>query len=58
MRTDSPVSRAAEMVPLMVREVSSVMAPEATVPVTMPTLSVMAVTTAVVAGAVVSTVAV
>jgi hypothetical protein len=55
-RTVSPVARAAEMVPLMVREVSSVVAPEATVPVTMPTSSVMAVTSAVVVGAVVSTV--
>ena len=58
MRTDSPVSRSAEMVPLMDREVSSVVAPDATVPVKMPMSSVMAVTAAVVAGAVVSTVAV
>ena len=46
------------MVPLMAREVSSVVAPEATVVGKMPTLSVMAVTAAVVAGATVSTVAV
>ena len=42
----------------MERELSSVVAPKAMVPVTMPTLSVMAVTAAVVVGAVVSTVAV
>ena len=46
------------MVPLIEREVSSVVPPEATVPVTLPTLSVMAVTAAVAVGAVVSTVAV
>ena len=58
MRTVSPVARATEIVPLMDRELSSVVAPEATVPWKMPTLSVMAVTAAVVVGAVVSTVAV
>ena len=58
MRTDSPVSRAAESVPLMAREVSSVVVPVATVPVMTPASSVMAVTAAVVAGATVSTVAV
>jgi hypothetical protein len=54
----SPVSRAAESVPLMAREVSSVDLPEPIVPVKMPTLSVMAVTAAVVVGAVVSKMAV
>ena len=52
MRTVSPVVRAAEIVPLMDREVSSVVVPEATVPWKMPTLSVIAVTAAVVVGVV------
>jgi hypothetical protein len=58
MRTVSPGARAAESVPLMARELSSVVLPESMVPVKMPTLSVMAVTAAGLAGAVVSTVAV
>jgi hypothetical protein len=48
----------AERVPLSVREVSSVLPPEATLPWKMPTLSVMAVIAAVVVGALISTVAV
>ena len=57
-RTVSPATSAAASVPLSARLVSSVTPPLATVPVMLPTLSVIAVTAPVVAGAEVSTVAV
>ena len=55
MRTLSPWASAALRVPLTPSWVSSVTPPLATVPVITPTLSTMAVTAAVVAGASVST---
>ena len=58
MRTDSPAPRAAESVPLIDRELSSVLPAEITVPWKMPTLSLIAVTAAVVVGALVSTLAI
>ena len=58
MRTVSPATRSAERLPLIDSEVSSVLAPEATVPWMMPALSLIAVIAAVVVGATRSTLAV